>query len=219
MENKPLVRIAIADDSSLTRYSLSKLLTLSGGFSVVVEASNGQELIDKIEANIPLPDICILDIGMPIMDGYKTLAEFKKRWPLLKTLMLSVHCAEYSIINTISLGARGFLSKDGAMSRLHEALLAIYYDGYYYSEIAPKELYDEYTLGRSRQSTITEREKEILEFIVLGYTNKEIAETIGLAKRTIESYRDILCAKLKVNTKAELIMVALKNELVQHTRL
>src|SRR5579883_2150506 len=98
------IRIAMADDSSLTRYSLNKLIAQTDGYMVCTEASNGQELLDKLNAEPQLPDICVLDIGMPVLDGYATLAAIRKKWPFLKVLMLSIHSAPYSVVHTITAG-------------------------------------------------------------------------------------------------------------------
>lgn len=206
--------IAIVDDCSLTRFSLRTLISLTPSYTVMVEASNGEELIKYLEKAFTLPDICLLDIGMPIMNGYETLPLLKKRWPSIKVLVVSQFCREYSINYMILKGCNGIVSKDGVTSKLSEAINAIMQNGYYYSDIAPKELYDKIRNHNIKVHQIAAQEKKVLTFICKGLTNKEMAEKIGIEKRTVDAYRDNICLKLNAKTRSALSEIAITNELI-----
>jgi DNA-binding NarL/FixJ family response regulator len=208
------IHVVIADDCSLIRFSLSKLLGSYGGYQVDFEAENGKQLINYIKSAAIMPDICILDIGMPEMNGYDTINILKRNWPSIKVLVLSVFCQDYSIRYMLRKGANGFLSKTGAMSVIHDALFSIITKDYYYSDIATKEMFEEAAGISSRVYELSEKQKEVLSFIHLGLSNKDIADKMGIAKSTVEDYRNILCNKLNLKSRSELIHFAIKNELV-----
>ena len=207
-------RVAIADDSALVRFSLNRLISSFDNFKVDFEASNGKELIDYLHSTVRLPDLIVLDIGMPVMNGYDTINAIKKEWPRIKVLVLSLYSQEYSVNYMVSKGVNGFLSKDGAMSVMGKALNAIITDEYYYSDVAPKELFEKVKSNNSRSFDISGKQKEVLNYIYLGLSNKEIAEKMGIAKSTVEDYRNALCNKLNIKNRSELVSFAIKNELV-----
>ncbi len=209
-----IVRVAIADDSGLVRFSLNRLISSFENFKVDYEASNGKELVDYLKEASRKPEIVILDIGMPVMNGYETLASIRKDWPHIKILVLSLYSQEYSVNFMISKGANCFLAKDGAMAVMEEALKSVITKGYYYSDVAPKELFEKIKTSPSRLFDISGKQREVLTYIHLGYSSKEIAEKMGIAKSTVEDYRNVLCAKLNLKSRSELITFAIKNELV-----
>ena len=207
-------RVAIADDSALVRFSLIRLISSFDNFKVDFEASNGKELIDYLYNTLRRPELIVLDIGMPIMNGYETINIIKKEWPRIKVLVLSLYSQEYSVNYMVSKGVNGFLSKDGAMSLMGKALNAIITDEYYYSDVAPKELFEKVKANSARSYDISGKQKEVLHYIYLGLSNKEIAEKMGIAKSTVEDYRNTLCNKLNIKNRSELVSFAIKNELV-----
>jgi DNA-binding NarL/FixJ family response regulator len=207
-------RVAIADDSALVRFSLNRLISSLENFKVDFEASNGKELIDHLRYTSRLPDLIVLDIGMPVMNGYEVVSAIKKEWPNIKILILSLYSQEYSVNYMVSKGVNGFLSKDGAMSLMGKALNAISTDGYYYSDVAPIELFEKIKGNSSRSFDLSAKQKEVLNYIYHGLSNKEIAEKMGIAKSTVEDYRNALCNKLNIKNRSELVSFAIKNELV-----
>lgn len=209
-----IYKVAIADDSGLVRFSLNRLISSFENYKVDFEASNGKELVDYLRTASRLPDLIVLDIGMPIMNGYEAIAIIKKEYPRIKVLVLSLYSQEYSVNYMLSKGVNGYLSKDGAMSLMGKALHAIATDGYYYSDVAPKEMFDKVRANAARSYDISGKQKEVLHYIYKGLSNKEIAEQMGIAKSTVEDYRNALCNKLNIKNRSELVSFAIKNELV-----
>ena len=209
-----LTRVVIVDDSNLVRFSLNRLVSSFNNFKVDYEAGNGKELIDYLQTAPRLPEIIILDIGMPVMNGYETINAIKRSWPRVKVLVLSMYCQEYSINYMISKGANGFLPKDGAMALMEPALTAISNIGFYYSSVAPKELFEKVRSAPARLFDISEKQREVLTYIHLGYSNREIAEKMKIAKSTVDEYRNVLCTRLNLRNRSELVTFAIKNELV-----
>src|SRR5689334_23138637 len=128
MEKQALIRLAIADDHTLFRAGLVSLIKMFGNVKVEMEVNNGKELIDKIEATKNPPDVCIIDINMPVMNGYETLKCLKEKWPGIKVLVLSICNNEFAVIKLLKEGANGFLSKNCDYNELNRAIRDIYYN-------------------------------------------------------------------------------------------
>ncbi len=129
-----MISIAVADDHQVVRSGITTLLDKMPGFKVTIEAENGLDLINKIHSSKTLPTICIIDINMPIMDGFATVAVLKERWPEIGVLVLSVHNDERYVIRMIQLKANGFLPKNSNAEDLRDAIIAITQEGIYYSD-------------------------------------------------------------------------------------
>ena len=123
-ENK--IKIAIADDHGLFRKGLSEIVAGFDNMSIVFEAGNGSELLEQLKKTAQPPDICILDINMPVMNGYETAAALKKEWPKIKVLALSMYDTEFNIIKMLKAGARGYVLKDAEPKELQKALNTIF---------------------------------------------------------------------------------------------
>lgn len=209
MEIQKRIHIAIADDHELMRKGIIQFLEDYQYFSIDFDAANGQELIARItEAEIK-PDICILDISMPVMNGYETLAAIKKNWPDIKVIMVSMFHNEYTIIRTMKDGANSYLPKDTSPNELKTAILKVYDHGYYYSEEVTKHLS---TMLRddAKKIKITENEIDFLRFCCSDLSYQQIAEAMGLSPRTVDSYRDALFRKLNVKSRSALVMFAIQ---------
>jgi two-component system invasion response regulator UvrY len=211
VENR--IPIAIADDHSVVRKGLIDFIDSWGDFTVVLEAGNGMVLLKNLEKAEQFPELCILDMNMPVMNGYETYKEIKKRWPAFKVLILSVSISEYTAINMINLGANGFLSKGCDPEDIHKALWSIYENGYYYSQLISKKIFDK--AKNKSLLKITCRETEFMNLCCTDMGYKTIADRMGISIRTIESYRDSLYKKLNVKTRMGLMIFALKNGIVQ----
>jgi DNA-binding NarL/FixJ family response regulator len=206
MKNKALINIAIADDHPIMRKGISDIISSFEGFNIPIQANDGRELIEQIAKAPILPDICILDISMPNLNGFETIKEIRKRWSSIKVLALSMYNNEFSIIKMLTSGANGYLPKNTNPQHLQRALAAIYYTGYYDSEQAIKNV-----SGPNQQLKFTEREVEFLGHCCSELSYRQIGELMGISVRTVEGYRDALFEKLDIKSRAGLVMYALRN--------
>lgn len=206
-----MIRIIIADDHTMFRQGLISLLKEEKNMAVVGEASNGEEvllLLEKQEA-----DVLLLDIEMPEVDGFDVLRNLKKKHNTIKVLALTMHTSTEFVKNIIKTGADGYLQKDAEKSTLIEAITQLMTQGSYYtSEIATLLLND--LKKETLHSTISPREKEVIQLIIDGNTTKEIAKKLFLSKHTIESHRQNILSKLQLKNTAELVKYAIQKGLV-----
>jgi len=206
MKDKALINIAIADDHPIMRKGISDIISSFEGFSIPIQANDGRELIEQISKSSILPDICILDISMPNLNGFETIKEIRKRWSSIKVLALSMYNNEFSIIKMLASGANGYLPKNTNPQHLQRALAAIYYTGYYDSEQAIRN-----TSASSQHLKFTEREIEFLCHCCSELSYRQIGDLMGISVRTVEGYRDALFDKLDIKSRAGLVMYALRN--------
>jgi len=214
-----MATIVLVDDHVLLRNGLASLVK-NLGHEVLFEADNGQELIKKISPK-SLPDIVLLDINMPEMDGYETAQWIKKNHPDIKILALSMYDNENSIIRMLKNGAKGYILKDSEPTELKAAIEALMNKGYYYSDLvsgklihAINKIEDEGTDVHT-MNNLNERETDFLKYACTELTYKEIADKMFVSPRTIDGYRDALFEKLHVKTRVGLVMYAIKNGIVQ----
>lgn len=197
------------------RKGIAELLLGFGGFEILTDASNGRELIEKVSALPVPPDICLLDVNMPELNGYDTLARMRQQWPAMKFLALSMYDHEFSIIKMLRNGANGYILKDSDPAQLKKALEDIYYKGFYHSELVSGRLISMLKQGTDyNQIQISEREQQFLIHCCSELTYKEIAQLMKLSVRTVEGYRDGLFEKLGLKSRSGLVIYALKNGLV-----
>ncbi len=208
--NQPL-RIAYADDHHLVRKGIVGLLEAIGGCDVVIEVGSGEELLEQLHAANELPDICILDISMPGMNGFDVIREIRKHWPHLKVLVLTVFAQESYVIRMIRSGANGYLSKACGAEEMRRALQSINEHGVYYSELMSQQLSNAVRKEMIRLPTLTANERELLKHVVSDMTYSEIAVQMGTTPRSIEGYRDSLFRKLKVGSRVALALYAVKS--------
>lgn len=201
------ISIAMADDHTLLLKALAKTLSAVPDFNVIIMAENGKELIEQTEQAATLPDICLLDIKMPEMNGYDTAAVFKKRWPSVKVLALSMYIEEYPIINMLCKGACGFIAKDVEPTELIEAIRFTVAHGFYHDGVI-KSRFPNGIMPTSILPDITIKEKEFLSLCCTSYSYKEIAGKMLKSPHTIENYRDRLFNKLNVHSRSELVLFA-----------
>lgn len=205
-------KIVIVDDHILIANALASIIANFENFEVLCVFENGAELQKKMRTE-SLPDIILLDISMPVMDGFETANWLKKEHPQILIMALSMQDDEQSLIKMIKNGAKGYLLKNAHPKELEEALLKIVKNGQYFQEWATsKVLSTLYGNGKSSDEiTITDREKEFLKYTITEMTYKEIAEKMFCSPRTVENYRDSLFEKLELKTRVGLAVYALKN--------
>ena len=217
----PKTKIALVDDHKLFREGLAELINGFSNYTVLLEADNGKQFIEKLNKK-DLPDIVLLDISMQEMDGYETANWLKQYHPEIKVLVLSMFDNENAIIRMMRLGVRGYVLKDIRKKELKEALDSIGSKGYYYSDLVTGKLIntinkiDEEKEGKSIKNLInlTEREIEFLKLACTESTYREIADKMCLSIHTIDGYRDALFEKLNAKSRVGLVLYAFKNGIV-----
>ncbi|MFM2214477.1 MAG: hypothetical protein RL427_1740 [Bacteroidota bacterium] len=205
-------KIAIVDDHTLIAQALKGIISNFNNFEVVFECENGKALIEKIKSLNTYPDIVMLDISMPEMNGFETALWINEHHPDLKIMALSMQNDEQSVIKMIRNGAKSYLLKNTHPRDLEIALNKLVDDGYYYPEWVSKIIFANINgTASSSVSKLTEREKEFLKYTITEMNYKEIAELMCCSPRTIESYRDHLFEKLGLKTRVGLAVYAIKN--------
>lgn len=207
------IKITIVDDHLLFSKSLSYLLASFKEFDVIGNYNSGKDFVGSFDRKEERPDIVLLDVNMPVMDGIETMKWVKEHHPKLKVIALSVNDDEETVMKMITNGAKGYLLKDTHPNNFKDALLEVYTKGYYYSEMVSGFLINK--LG-NQENKITLKEREI-EFIKLACTEKtykEIADGMCLSPKTIDGYRENLFHKLEIKTRIGLVLYAVKNKIV-----
>jgi len=211
MKPQTPIQVALADDHAILRKGLAELITDFEDMQIVADANNGKELLEKVNKAGTVPDIFILDINMPVMNGYETAKQIRKSWPDARILALSMYDNEFNVIRMLRCGANGYVLKDAEPAELKKAILEIIEHDFYHSEIVTGRLL-RILHDNEGDSDLELSENEIL---FLGYcctelTYKEIAEKMFKSPRTIDGYRDALFGKLGVTSRTGLVMYAIK---------
>jgi DNA-binding NarL/FixJ family response regulator len=211
-------KVAIADDHLLIAKAISSVIDGFTNFEALYEVENGKALQEKMQVKKNIPDIVLLDVSMPVMDGFETAAWLKEHHPQILIMALSVQDDDESLIKMIRHGARGYLHKNVHPAELEKALETLVTKGMYYPDWATTKVF----LNLAQPETtgtwkidITEREKEFLIYSCTELTYKQIGEKMFCSARTVESYRDSLFEKLNVKTRTALALYAVKTGLVK----
>jgi len=211
------IQVAVADDHSLLRQALAKLINSFENFAVLFEANNGNEIKSKLGKHI-IPDIVLLDVNMPDMDGYETAQWLHTNFPQVKVLALSMFSDENIIIRMLKLGAKGYILKNAEPEELKEALNSVLEKDFYLSEYISGKIVSGLNKDLDRPDdrvTLSEKEKELLRWICSEMTYKDIAAKMFVSPRTLDDYRNNLFEKLKVKTRVGLVLYAIRNRLVE----
>ncbi len=206
--------IVIVDDHTLIAQALRGIIQNFEQFEVLYECENGKVLTEKLKDNKNIPSIVLLDISMPIMDGFETAKWLKENHPDVLIMTLSMQDDEQSVIKMIKNGANGYLLKNTHPAELEKALLKLIDDGFYYPDWASRLVFKSLNDDKKAISNtikLTDRETEFLKFTVTEMNYKEISEKMFCSPRTVESYRDSLFEKLELKTRVGLAVYALKN--------
>ncbi len=207
--------IAIVDDHLLFAGSLEQLIHTFPGYSVILKARNGKELQQQLNMDRPLPEIVLLDINMPVMDGFDTVDWLTETHPEIKVLALSMEDDEEVILKMLRRGAKGYLLKDIHPDKLHEALDEVIKKGFYHSDkVAATLLHSLHPKPEEEELTFKENELTFLQLACSEMTYKEIAEKMNLSPKTIDGYRQDLFNKLHIKNRVGLVIYALKNNLI-----
>lgn len=207
------IKITIVDDHLLFSQALSYLIGTFKEFIVIGSYSNGKEFINSFSTEAETPDIVLLDVNMPIMDGIETMKWIKSNHPDQKVIALSVNDDEDTIMKMITNGAKGYLLKDTHPKTFKEALVEVFNKGFYYSEMVSGFLINK--LGNNENKIILkDRELEFIKLACTEKTYREIADGMCLSPKTIDGYRENLFQKLEIKTRIGLVLYAIKNKIV-----
>jgi DNA-binding NarL/FixJ family response regulator len=210
------IQVALADDHKLVRSSMARLVSSFPNCNVLFDVENGEEVMVKLQNHF-IPDILLLDISMPIMDGYETCLWATKHYPQVRIIALTMNTDERSIVKMMRNGAKGFLSKNTEAAELKKAIETVVEKNFY----LPEEMSIKLVTGMQNEaslptqpSDLSEKEREFLILVCTEMHYEQIAKKMYISVRTVDDYRATLYEKLKVHSRMGMAMYAIKNGLV-----
>lgn len=212
------IKIAIADDFKIFREGLKVGLSADEAMEVLLEADNGEDLLKGLETITP--DVIIMDLKMPLMDGMEATKIVRKKYPEIKVLVVSMYEDDKFIIHLMENGANGYLLKNAEPDEIRRAIYSVHENGYYFNDLVNKALLKKLVLKNNLKPSfnqnidLTEREQEVLKLICEEKTAAEIGKEIFLSPRSVEGIRQRLIEKVGVRNTAGLVMFAVKNGIV-----
>jgi two-component system invasion response regulator UvrY len=211
-----MIKVLLADDHGIVRAGLRRIVEESGDMVVVAEAADGQEAIQQ--AHKTMPDVAVIDISMPGMDGLEVLSQLRSYYAKLPILILTMHEEEQYLVRAIGAGAMGYITKRSAPEQLLKAIRKVHAGGRYLTEEAAESLalrVASGVRGLSPLDPLSNREIQVLRSLALGKTTREIAEGYNISVKTVDTYRCRLLQKLNLRNNAELTRFAIQNRLVE----
>ena len=218
MENNEIIRVSMADDHILLRNALATLIDGFGNCRVIHQSGSGKELLQSINDGL-IPDVVILDLNMPDMNGFETASWLQKNKPDILVLMLTMYDSELSLIRLLQAGVKGFLKKDIHPNELKLAIKSVVETGYYYSNHTTSKLANLFRNSGSgsnhlQKAMLSDVEIEFLTLACSDLTYKEVAQKMGLNPRAVDTLRDQLFIKLDVKSRVGLALVAIRHGVV-----
>ena len=210
------IKVLLAEDHTIVRQGLRSLLDGETEIEVVGEAEDGRQAIEQ--AQRLLPDVVLMDITMPVLNGLEATRQIKKLFPQVKVLVLTVHSTEEYIFQILRAGASGYVVKQAAVSELVQAIQTVYQGDSFLSSSISRRVVEEY--GRraeameDKHDKLTDREREVLQLVAEGRTNREIAQLLHVTVKTVEAHRKHVMDKLSLHSTAELTRYALRKGMV-----
>jgi len=217
------ITVLVADDHTIVRRGLVSLLSLGDAFSVVGEAADGRAAVDlALELE---PDVVLMDVSMPVLNGLEATTRIKKKAPHIKVLILSAYDNEEYVLQVIRSGANGYLLKNTASEDLFAAVRSVYGGHAYFSPSVSKILADDYLkkadgwpvkaeMDASPGGRLTSREREVLQLVAEGRTHQEVADILHISSRTVDTHCNNIMKKLDIHDSAGLVTYAIKNGIV-----
>jgi two-component system response regulator NreC len=213
-----MIRIAIADDHGVMREGLRLQLQQHEGFEVIGEATDGREAV-KLAAEL-LPDVIIMDIGMPNLNGIEATAQIIKKNPKIGVIFLSVHSDEEYLLRALNAGARGYLLKESAHLDLKRAVESVAQGNSFFSPTIARMLMEDFVQQLQRRGLkdsydlLTDREKEIFQLFAEGKSNKDVATLLNLSPYTVETHRTHIMQKLDLHSAVDIVMYAVRKKII-----
>ncbi len=212
----PSIRVVIAEDHALVRAGIRRLVEDLPGMEVVAEARDGREAVELIAAH--LPDVALVDITMPELNGTTAVERIRAESPGVRVLVISMHDGEDYVWEALTAGASGYLLKDASPTELELAIRAVARGGSYLSPAVSRHVVRDYVrLGgseREQSARLTQRQREILQMIAEGRSNPQIASTLGVSVKTVETHRAHVMERLDIHDIAGLVRYAVRTGLV-----
>jgi two-component system, NarL family, response regulator NreC len=214
----PKIKVLVADDHTIVRHGIYALLGLMSDIELVGEAVNGKEALEKVKKL--MPDIVIMDVAMPVMDGLEATRRICKEFPRTKVIALTQYDDREFVFPVIEAGARGFISKTAASSELASAIRSVYRGDSYLSPSVARVFVEGYQQGidlvkdHDPYKQLTNREREILKLLAEGHTTQKIATMLVLSPKTVDRHKTNLMAKLAIHSRADLIKYALRKGII-----
>jgi DNA-binding NarL/FixJ family response regulator len=208
------VRLLVADDHEVVRNGVRSLLEAQPGWQVMAEASNGREAVEQ--ANRLKPDVAVLDIGMPSLNGLEAARQILRNDPHIKIVILTMHESENLIREVLKVGARGYVSKADAIRDLVTAVKAVRRGLTFFTAKVGEVMLEGY-LGKTgaTDSRLTPRQREIIQLLAEGQSSKEIAVTLGLSVKTAETHRANIMRRLNCHSISEIVRYAVRNNIIE----
>ena len=211
-----MIKVLLADDHSIVRAGLRRIVEDSGDMVVIAEAADGREAIEKVHQE--LPDVAVIDISMPDLDGLEVLNQLRYYYPDLPILILTMHEEGQYVVRAIEAGAMGYITKQSAPEQLVKAIRKVYSGSRYVTDEAAEALALRVARGEHGQSpldSLSMRELQVLRRLAMGHTNREIARAYHISIKTVDTYRSRLLKKLNLRNNAELSRFAIQNRLIE----
>jgi len=211
-----MIRILLADDHSIVRAGLRRIVEESGDIEVVAEASDGREAVLAVRKE--KPDVAVIDISMPVLDGLEVISQLKSECPEVPILILTMHEEHQYIVRAIETGAMGYITKQSAPEQLVKAIRKVHSGSLYLTPEAAEAIALRVAKGdriRSPLDALSTRELQVLRRLALGNTNREIASAYHISIKTVDTYRFRLLKKLNLRNNADLSRFAIQNHLIE----
>lgn len=217
MENK--IKIILADDEELFRKGIYFLLQREPNFEIIFEASNGSELVEYLKTTTELPDIIMMDLKMPLLNGVEATKLIHKEFPGIRIIALTSYNTKSFIANMINVGAASYLVKNASPVDMIKTVNEVAQKGFYYNEIVMEVIHQNMISNATSRTVLdedflTEREKEVLELICKQYSSAEIGEMLSLSTRTVDGHRNNLLLKTNSKNMAGLVIFAIQNKII-----
>jgi two-component system invasion response regulator UvrY len=211
-----MIKVLLADDHAIVRAGLRRIVEEAGDLEVIAEAADGREAIRLVHKS--MPDVAVIDISMPGLDGLEVVTQLQSSFPKLPILILTMHEEEQYVVRAISAGAMGYVTKRSAPEQLVKAIRRVHDGRPYLTSEAAECLAMRVSSGTRAASSLdalSNRELQVLRGLALGRTNREIAEAYNISIKTVDTYRSRLLKKLNLRNNAELARFAMQNRLVE----
>jgi len=209
------IRVLIVDDHAILRDGIRSLLERQDGITVVAEASNGREALARVEESAP--DIVLMDVAMPVMDGLEATRRLKETHPEAKVLILTQHDSQEYVTPLLQAGAAGYVLKRSGGREVVAAIRQVYEEGAFLEPGVARHLLRDYAKSDDEKATVpslTEREQQVLKLVVEGKSNKEIARTLVISPKTVSVHRSNIMSKLGVHNSIELVRFVIEHNLL-----
>ena len=205
--------IVVVDDHTLLSQAIAGVVSNFENFDVLYTCKNGAELIEKFKIQKNIPNIVLMDVNMPIMNGFETTEYLKNNHAEVNVIALSVEEDENTILKMLRAGARGYMLKDTDKKTLEMALLKVIETGFFHSNTVSEILMNSFNGKKTAEIVLKDKEIELLKLICTELTYKEIADIMNVSPKTIDGYRDNLFVKLNVKNRIGLVLYAIKNKI------